>query len=111
MNPRTHVWRLMIQKGIGGVIADEALADLIKHVQRVDAAKLRNAHPSLGDVDTLEQAAQFLEDPALQAEYLEYGKTASPLNAPCSCDGCTGCVGREIGCTCDVDWDEIYGRN
>ncbi len=23
----------------------------------------------------------------------------------CTCDGCTGCTGHVIGCTCDIDWD------
>jgi hypothetical protein len=103
----------MVQAGINGDVAHEALTDLIKHVQQVDAAKLRHAHPALGDVDTLESAAQFLVSPELQAEYLETPK-ADPKacgcypHGPddfCTCDGCTGCVGREKGCCCDIAWD------
>ncbi len=26
---------------------------------------------------------------------------------PCTCDGCWACKGREIGCTCDIDWDAL----
>lgn len=25
----------------------------------------------------------------------------------CSCDGCWACAGRQVDCTCDVDWDAI----
>jgi hypothetical protein len=24
---------------------------------------------------------------------------------PCTCDGCTSCTGRVVGCTCDIAWD------
>lgn len=28
----------------------------------------------------------------------------------CACNGCGFCKGREAGCTCDVDWEKVYGR-
>jgi hypothetical protein len=28
----------------------------------------------------------------------------------CSCNGCWACKGYEANCTCDVDWDEVYGH-
>ena len=28
----------------------------------------------------------------------------------CSCDGCWACGGHATGCTCDVDWDDLYER-
>jgi len=28
----------------------------------------------------------------------------------CGCNGCWACVGYSPNCTCDVDWDEVYGR-
>jgi hypothetical protein len=117
-HPRAHVWSLMVQAGIDGEVAHEALGDLIKHVQKVDADKLRTADAALGDVAELEKAAQFLEDPQLQAEYL-----ASPLgpgecgcyphspSEPCTCNGCTSCVGREVGCTCDINWYCEHGKD
>ena len=30
---------------------------------------------------------------------------------PCTCKGCWSCTGEEVGCTCDIDWDELYERN
>lgn len=29
---------------------------------------------------------------------------------PCGCDGCWACAGHVLGCTCDVDWDKVYGH-
>lgn len=26
----------------------------------------------------------------------------------CECDGCWCCEGSEPGCTCDIDWDDMY---
>jgi len=26
---------------------------------------------------------------------------------PCTCKGCWACAGREQGCTCDINWDEM----
>lgn len=28
----------------------------------------------------------------------------------CGCDGCWACKGQERGCTCHIDWDEVYGH-
>lgn len=28
----------------------------------------------------------------------------------CSCTGCWACAGNTQGCTCDVDWDKVYGH-
>ena len=30
---------------------------------------------------------------------------------PCTCTGCRACPGHVIGCTCDINWDEITERN
>ena len=27
---------------------------------------------------------------------------------PCTCKGCGACAGHKLGCTCDIDWDEIH---
>lgn len=27
---------------------------------------------------------------------------------PCTCTGCWACTGRVLGCTCDIDWDELH---
>lgn len=29
---------------------------------------------------------------------------------PCTCKGCWACKGAEVGCTCDIDWDKLYGH-
>lgn len=26
---------------------------------------------------------------------------------PCTCAGCWACTGHVLGCTCDIDWDEL----
>jgi hypothetical protein len=26
---------------------------------------------------------------------------------PCTCPGCWACAGQVVGCTCDIDWDEM----
>ena len=26
---------------------------------------------------------------------------------PCTCNGCWHCTGHVVGCTCDIDWDEL----
>lgn len=28
----------------------------------------------------------------------------------CACPGCWDCSGRELDCTCDIDWDRLYGH-
>jgi len=30
---------------------------------------------------------------------------------PCTCEGCWACKGAEVGCTCDIDWDKLYGHD
>lgn len=27
----------------------------------------------------------------------------------CMCDGCWACTGNAEDCTCDIDWDCVYG--
>lgn len=48
----------------------------------------------------------------------------TPANAPsnlvvlhpaghyrCACEGCWACKGKELDCTCDVNWDALYESN
>lgn len=28
----------------------------------------------------------------------------------CTCTGCWSCTGHVAGCTCDIDWDKVYGH-
>lgn len=39
-------------------------------------------------------------------------KETSPadLAYTCDCSGCWACKGQEVDCTCDVDWDKVYGH-
>lgn len=108
-NPFSTAWILMARAGIDGDTARTALADLVAHVRATDAAALRDALPSLGDIVTLERAADFLEDPAMREEYLPAPQRGSACGCHphgpserCTCTGCTGCIGHEMGCTCDV---------
>lgn len=32
-------------------------------------------------------------------------------NDPCTCTGCWACPGNVLGCTCDIDWECVYGRH
>lgn len=32
------------------------------------------------------------------------------LSYTCECDGCSECSGHVKDCTCDVDWEKVYGR-
>lgn len=114
-HPRSHVWSLMVQAGIDSQIAHEALGDLIKHVQRTDANKLRWRVATQKYTDVFRAVAHALVDridPDVKTEDDPPSPTPYDCNCyphgpnePCTCGGCTSCVGREVGCTCDIDWD------
>jgi hypothetical protein len=44
--------------------------------------------------------------PEERAERLKKACPHGP-DQPCTCDGCWACTGRVVGCTCDIDWDEL----
>ncbi len=29
----------------------------------------------------------------------------------CACGGCWACKGKQLDCTCDIDWDAMYEAN
>lgn len=47
------------------------------------------------------------------SEYVKRMNEAVPHGPeePCTCSGCWACKGRVIGCTCDIDWDEMFSLN
>lgn len=59
--------------------------------------------------DVMEKAGVVMEVHR-SLTYEEYGsmmKIVCPHgpDEPCTCDGCGACKGRQVGCTCDIDWD------
>lgn len=113
---------LMIQAGIDGQAAHDALQDLVNHVHASDASRLRYwgagyaATPAQQTLISLVSEAAARLDPATAATYFKTPAGDCQCwphgpDDPCTCPGCTFCTGHEIGCTCDIGWDCEHKEN
>lgn len=65
----------------------------------------RNRYKSPGTFEECQHIRVSLSPVLMQVVEHPYG------HYRCACEGCWACKGKELDCTCDVDWDAMYESN